>query len=268
TDDRLGHIVGTIQTREPAIVYTYSRDTARLLVRDLRKALPEQAMTINYYHAGLNRELRQELEEGFYQGDVTCLVSTSAFGEGVNIANIRNLLIYHPPFSKAAFNQLAGRAGRDGEDAFIHLLFDSGDIAKSRDLLAGSIPSYERLADLYRYLMGLSRRGIEISLTDEMFAEAMRGLLPNSEEQALSPAQVNLALAVFAELELIEVKQSGKRRIINMHANQQKVELMSSSRYLEAFDELAAFDDFSVWLESAGALELEHFIQGPMQPQA
>ncbi|MDR0458850.1 MAG: DEAD/DEAH box helicase, partial [Coriobacteriales bacterium] len=261
--DRLLQVTQIVEQKTPVVVYVYSRDEARFLVRDLRKALPEQALSINYYHAGLLSELRQTIEQDFSKGESSCLVCTSAFGEGINIANIRHLVLYHPPFSRTALNQLTGRAGRDGLQSTIHLLFNQQDITNSRKLLKDSLPSYEGMAALYRYLRALAKTTDSITLPDQTLAIAVER---QDAKHPLSASQINLTLRIFAELGLIDIRQTGLLRQLVVHADQQKVELQASSIYLEAYDELSEFDAFSEWLMSAQSLELEQFIQGPILP--
>ncbi|MDR2957352.1 MAG: helicase C-terminal domain-containing protein, partial [Coriobacteriales bacterium] len=240
-----------------------SRDAARFLVRDLRKALPDLATEISFYHAGLERDLRQQLEQAFREASCCCLVCTSAFGEGIDIPGIRHLVVYHPPFSRSALNQLAGRAGRDGRTAFIHLLVEASDFENNRRLLADSLPEREGLAALYRYLNGLSASLPMIDLPDESLAEGAGRLDP---EHLLSAQQVAVGLIVFQELELIELEMVGFRRQIRLTPNQHKVELQASSRYLEAYHEMAEFTTFSEWLLTADSSAIEYLIQGPILP--
>ena len=66
--------------------------------------------------------------------------ATSAFGEGVDIPNIRHVVLYHLPFNEIEFNQMSGRAGRDGQPAGIHLLFNRGDCSRNERILRDMTP--------------------------------------------------------------------------------------------------------------------------------
>ena len=58
----------------------------------LRHRVPELGHRISFYNAGLSRADRTRVEAAFRSGELTCIVSTSAFGEGVNLPDIRNVM--------------------------------------------------------------------------------------------------------------------------------------------------------------------------------
>jgi single-stranded-DNA-specific exonuclease len=134
-NERTAYLASQINASKRSIVYVNSRATTMQLTKDLRKLLPEMGERIVFYHAGLTREDRLRVEAAFRQGDATTIVATSAFGEGVNIASIRDVFLYHLPFAAVDLNQLSGRAGRDGLPAFVHLLYGLDDVDINRGIL-------------------------------------------------------------------------------------------------------------------------------------
>jgi single-stranded-DNA-specific exonuclease len=125
--DREAYLAEVVAQSSKSLVYASSRATTIQLCKALRKGLSEQAERIAFYNAALTAEDRRAVEESFRSGALSCLVATSAFGEGVNIPDVRDVILYDLPYSIIDFNQMAGRAGRDGQEAFVHVLAERSD---------------------------------------------------------------------------------------------------------------------------------------------
>jgi ATP-dependent DNA helicase RecQ len=79
------------------------------------------------YHARLGDEVRRRVQEDFFAARLQVVVATVAFGMGVDIPDIRQVIHFHLPGSLEAYYQEAGRAGRDGEPAACFLLWRPAD---------------------------------------------------------------------------------------------------------------------------------------------
>ena len=73
--------------------------------------VPELAARVAFYHAGLGRDVRARVERAFRGDDLSCIVSTSAFGEGVNLPGSATWCSLGSPLGQVEFNQMSGRAG-------------------------------------------------------------------------------------------------------------------------------------------------------------
>jgi ATP-dependent DNA helicase RecQ len=120
-----------INNARPAIVFCSSRPGTEKLARYLRNEFIEMGipwhMEIRFYHAGLSREEKAELEKWFIKNPEAVLVSTCAFGMGVDKADVRTVIHRDCAPSIEAYLQESGRAGRDGEQSKAILLFGSDD---------------------------------------------------------------------------------------------------------------------------------------------
>ncbi|MDD3823960.1 MAG: RecQ family ATP-dependent DNA helicase [Sphaerochaetaceae bacterium] len=105
----------------PLIVFDQSRPGVRLLCEFLHSRGIGEA---KFYHAGLSREEKEAVEAWFMKSEDGILVSTCAYGMGVDKKNIRSVVHYSAPPSVEAYIQESGRAGRDGEKAQAVLIKD------------------------------------------------------------------------------------------------------------------------------------------------
>ncbi|MBO4365409.1 MAG: DEAD/DEAH box helicase, partial [Eggerthellaceae bacterium] len=265
---RESYLANLIASGEKTVIFVNSRQQSVALARQLRKLVPQIAPFIGFYNAGLGRVERIRIEELFRTGGLQVLVSTSAFGEGVNIADIRNVVLYHMPFNEVEFNQMSGRAGRDGLPAQIHLLFGRDDAGINQGILFESTPDHDVMAVVYRELRAMQRAVLPHSV------HASNVDIANACNQRLGAcnigvASVACAVAVFRELGLIETRstEGGDRlRAIRVVNTESKVELTDSVRYREGLDEMDIFQAFCQWVLGSTEQELSSRVCAPILP--
>ena len=249
------------------VVYVNSREQSVAVARALRKRVPQIAPLIGFYNAGLTRIERARVEELFRTDALSVLVATSAFGEGVNIPNIRHVVLYHLPYNEIEFNQMSGRAGRDGGSAQVHLLFGRGDAGINEQILRDMTPDHDCLAQVYRRLRILQRQQ-----ACEFFTMSNADLAQLASEGGcvISPSSAACGVAVFRELGLIETHTayaSGEvTRSIHVVDTQSKVELTDSVRYREGLGERAIFQAFRDWAMNSDSVSLHLRVSRPILP--
>ncbi|MFR5093172.1 MAG: helicase-related protein [Adlercreutzia equolifaciens] len=95
---------------------------------------------------------------------------TRPSAKGVDIPNIRHVVLYHLPFSDVEFNQMSGRAGRDGKPAWVHLLYGRGDCSINERILRDMTRrTTTAMAQVYRKLRSLQR-----DTPDDFFTRGQR----------------------------------------------------------------------------------------------
>ena len=259
------YLASVVSTAQKTVVYVNSRGQAQVLVRTLRAAVPEIGERIAFYHAGLSREKRRAIEDAYRDGRLCCIVSTSAFGEGVNLPDIRNVVLYHMPFGSTEFNQMSGRAGRDGKPAHIHVLFGSRDARINEGLLASAAPARSDLVALYRILRAEAARcgGPSLQFQNSELVQMARTADPHV---SLDEAAVSCGIAVFDELNFLDVEGFEEHRRIIMNASPSHADLATSIRYSEGQRSMREFTRFRDWVLSATPQEMLSRINRPIVP--
>jgi ATP-dependent DNA helicase RecQ len=147
------------------VVYSGSRDGADRLAEALRgEGVPALA-----YHAGLDRQTRNERLMQFLNAEEQVMVATIAFGMGVDKPDVRYVIHADPPASIEAYWQEIGRAGRDGEPAEGITLYGAADMAWAFRRIDGREVSDEvrmgqarKVRQLYAMLDGMSCRAAAV----------------------------------------------------------------------------------------------------------
>jgi ATP-dependent DNA helicase RecQ len=125
-----------IANARPAIVFCSSRPGTEKLAAYLRNELREMGKPwhreIRFYHAGLSREEKADVEKWFMTNSEAVLCATCAYGMGVDKADVRTVIHRDCAPSVEAYLQESGRAGRDGGQSKAILLWGPDDAASLR----------------------------------------------------------------------------------------------------------------------------------------
>ncbi len=146
SEDKLKQIV-RIMNGVPGTGIIYVRNRKRC--KELSEWLQAQGLSADFYHAGLDAAERARKQTLWKDGKTRVMVCTNAFGMGIDKPDVRFVAHYDLPSSIEAYFQEAGRAGRDGEQAFCVLLYAPEDDAKLRKRAADHYPPQEFIAKVY-----------------------------------------------------------------------------------------------------------------------
>ena len=121
------------QSEKPGIVYVATRKHAEEVAEDLR----ESGITAVAYHAGLRAAERETTQQAFMADSIEVIVATTAFGMGVDKANVRFVFHYEISESVDSLYQEVGRSGRDGLPAKGTLFYRTEDLGIRRFFAGG-----------------------------------------------------------------------------------------------------------------------------------
>lgn len=134
---------------KPGIVYAGTRKAADGYAEQLN----DLGLSAASYHAGRSAAERGRTQDRFASGDLDVVVATSAFGMGIDKANVRFVLHASVPGSLDAYYQEIGRAGRDGAPARAILAYRPQDLGLQRFFAAGA-PDADALRRVAERLRG------------------------------------------------------------------------------------------------------------------
>jgi len=131
-----------------SIVYVRSRKATK----DVARFLIENKISAHFYHAGLTTELRDQRQKDWLVGKIRVMVSTNAFGMGIDKADVRTVIHLDIPDSIESYFQEAGRAGRDQKQAYAFLLYHKSDLATLRYNHEQKFPEIKYILQVYNAL--------------------------------------------------------------------------------------------------------------------
>jgi ATP-dependent DNA helicase RecQ len=128
-EERRRRLVGLVRPWPgPVIVYTPTRSDSERWTRVLHQV----GVSAAPYHAGLEHGVRRSVQREFLMDRIECVVATSAFGMGIDKANVRAVVHLGLSTSLEAYYQEAGRAGRDGRRGNCVVLWSRRDVPLMR----------------------------------------------------------------------------------------------------------------------------------------
>jgi len=148
-EDKPKHLLKIINSiKGSGIVYIRNRKNTKETALYLKK----NGISADYYHAGLKNEIRNDKQNEWIKGKIRIIVSTSAFGMGIDKNNVRLVVHMDIPDSIEAYFQEAGRAGRDEKTAYSIILYNSSDKFKIKQRIKVNFPEISEIKRIYNAL--------------------------------------------------------------------------------------------------------------------
>ncbi len=255
TGDKFAYLLRELAGDGKAIVYANSRTEVTKLAERLRARF---GPVVGFYHAGVPTAERAQVEDLFRRGVVRVMVATSAFGEGVDLPDVRDVVLYHLNFDFTEFNQMAGRGGRDGDAARIHLLYGDGDRRINDFIIGRNAPTLETLRETYRGLRGLARDG--------MVRQSYDDLARTLDIDVVDRTTIGTAVRIFEEAGLAVTGTDDDGRFARLLTPRERVDLTATARYAEGLAEREGFERFCELALTADVRTLEQIVNRPIYP--
>jgi ATP-dependent DNA helicase RecQ len=130
--------------QDPTIVYVTLQKTAE----EVAEFLCANKINAHPYHAGMENEKREQIQNRFMGGTLACIVATIAFGMGIDKKDIRKIIHYDLPKSIENYSQEIGRSGRDGRPALCEVLANRDSIHILENFIYGDTPEKNSIFQL------------------------------------------------------------------------------------------------------------------------
>ncbi len=186
---------GEARARLPSIIYATTRKSAEEITSEFKRLAGRKKDRIRAacYHAGLDSETREQVQQAFLSGECDVIVATVAFGMGIDKPDVRTVIHAGLSGSVEGYYQEIGRAGRDGlpsEAILMHSFADqrTHDFFFDRD--------YPETSVLKQAMRAVAARGRKGPLTlDDAFEQASK-LKRESFDKAIEKLRIHGALTI------------------------------------------------------------------------
>lgn len=149
TENKPGEVMDRFEKeRSSSILYCRSRKRCE----EMSRLLQQRGLDAAYYHAGLNRVARNFVQQAWTRSAEKIICATSAFGMGVDKPDVRLVAHIDLPEQLEAYYQEAGRAGRDGNQAWSVLFYNHKDILNLQESTARQYPPEPFIRKVYKLL--------------------------------------------------------------------------------------------------------------------
>src|SRR5690606_28781515 len=134
------------------IIYTKTRKEAEELAQFLKN---RDKSRVDFFHAGLSAREKHQKQQRWTAGENEVLVSTNAFGMGIDKEIVRFIIHFSAPASLENYYQEIGRAGRDGKESFAFMIWNEQEFLQFDQILKNQIPDKKEFLKIISHLYSI-----------------------------------------------------------------------------------------------------------------
>ncbi|TVZ57237.1 ATP-dependent DNA helicase RecQ [Lutibacter sp. Hel_I_33_5] len=148
-EDKLGRLLQILtKTKTSSIIYVNSRKKSE----EISRYINSNNFKSTFYHGGLSSIQKKEAFTNWRNNDVNIIVSTNAFGMGIDKSDVGVVIHFDLPNSIENYLQEAGRAGRNGKKSFAVTLQNEHDILLLQNQTKNAIPTIKEIKEVFNKL--------------------------------------------------------------------------------------------------------------------
>ena len=147
--DKQGRMLRIID-HYPGTGIVYVRN--RRKTRETAEFLQRHGISADFYHAGLDGPTRDRKQQEWMDGKTRIIVSTNAFGMGIDKPDVRFVIHIDIPDTLEGYFQEAGRGGRDLKPSIAVMLYDESDVRELYRNFRTAFPPLEFIKQIYKDL--------------------------------------------------------------------------------------------------------------------
>ncbi|MDR2970426.1 MAG: RecQ family ATP-dependent DNA helicase, partial [Bacteroidales bacterium] len=148
-ENKMGRLLRLIE-KNPGTGIIYVRNRRR--TKEIAEYLQHFKVSADFYHAGLDSATRDKKQSEWMSNATQVIVSTNAFGMGIDKPDVRWVVHLDIPDTLEAYFQEAGRGGRDLRPSIAVMLYDNNDIKELKTNFQLTFPPIDVMKNIYKIL--------------------------------------------------------------------------------------------------------------------